>query len=155
MLSHTNNFVLLPGTESANDASSQPVLLRKRGAGGAASILHTREGGVNEEDYPGARGTRAGAGGTTLAETLEMLKIMTKFFWTQSTALYTPRVGVMFASSTLLERLPVRGAGTAEMKLSASVEVMNFSLLRENVDFAQLRRALPPSKHKIFNFCLA
>ena len=143
MLSHTNNFVLLPGTESANDASSQPVLLRKRGAGGAASILHTREGGVNEEDYPGARGTRAGAaGGTTLAETLEMLKIMTKFFWTQSTALYTPRVGVMFASSTLLERLPVRGAGTAEMKLSASVEVMNFSLLRENVDFAQLRRAL-------------
>jgi hypothetical protein len=84
-----------------------------------------------------------------------MLKIMIKFFWTQSTALYTPRVGVMFASSTLLERLPVHGAGTAEMKVSASVEVMNFSLLRENVDFAQLRRALLPSKHIFFNFCLA
>ena len=63
MLSHTNNFVLPPGTESANDASSQPVLLRKRGAGGAASILHTREGGVNEEYYPGARGPRRRVGG--------------------------------------------------------------------------------------------
>jgi hypothetical protein len=113
---------------------------------------------VNEEDHPGARGPQdpsGAAGGRTLAKSLEMLKTMIKFFWTQATALYTPRVDVMFASSTLLERLPVHGAGTAEMKVSASVEVMNFSLSRENDDFAQLRRALPPSKRMFSNFCLA
>ena len=80
---------------------------------------------------------------------------MIKFFWKQATALYTPLVDTMFAPSTLLERLPVHGAGTAEMKVSASVEVMNFSLFRENDDFAQLRRALPPLNRKFFNFCLA
>lgn len=80
---------------------------------------------------------------------------MIKFFWTQAKTALHPRVDAMFASSTLLERLPVHGAGTAEMKVSASVEVMNFSLFRENDDFAQLRRALPPLNRKFFNFCLA
>jgi len=52
--------------------------------------------------------------------------------------LTTPSVIIVFASSTLLERMPVHGAWTAEMKVSASVEVMIFSLFRKNCDFAQL-----------------